>query len=51
MKLLTEGFCKMFKFYHSEPSHRKEEVTKEGCWTFSLEFETPKIQNADLAFF
>jgi len=33
------------------PSHRQEEVTKEGCWTFSLEFETPKIQNADLAFF
>ena len=51
MKIILAEIVANLRFYHSEPSHRQEEVTKVGCWTFSLEFETPKIQNADLAFF
>ena len=51
MKFILAEIVVKLRFYHSESSHRQEEVTKEGCWTFSLEFETPKIQNADLAFF
>lgn len=51
MTLIFAEIVANLTFYHSEPSHSQEQVTKEGCWTFSWEFETPKIQNADLAFF